>query len=94
VVAFVDQPGPRLGFAEFEVRGALGFDHVFGRAQPYPAVDLAAACGALDGDLIAAVDATVWSWPDTVITIAPLTATEPSPQPDPPMRRPLYLVSE
>jgi hypothetical protein len=43
--------------------------------------------------IAAVVDARVRSWPDTVITITPLTATEPSPQQDPPARRPLYLVS-
>jgi hypothetical protein len=37
-----------------------------------------------------AVDATVRSWPDTVTTITPLTAAEPTSQPT---RRRLYLVT-
>jgi hypothetical protein len=44
--------------------------------------------------IAAAVDASVRSWPENVVTVTPLTAAEPSPQqPDPPTRRPLYLVS-
>jgi hypothetical protein len=39
VVVFVDQTGPRLGFAEFAVRGALGFDHLGGHAQSDGPVD-------------------------------------------------------
>jgi hypothetical protein len=43
--------------------------------------------------IAAAVDANVRSWPEAVITVTPLTAAEPSPQPDPPARRPLCLVT-
>jgi hypothetical protein len=45
--------GPRLGFAEFAVRGTLGFDHVFGHAESDGAVDRSAVVGVLDDDLVA-----------------------------------------
>ena len=53
VVVFVHQTGPCLGFAEFAVRGTLGFDHVGGHAESDGTVDGPAVVGVLDGDLVA-----------------------------------------
>jgi hypothetical protein len=43
--------------------------------------------------IAASVDACVRMRPDAVVTVTPLTITEPSPQPDPPAKPTLHLVS-
>ena len=60
MVVVVDQVGPHLGFAELQVRGALGRDHVPWHAQRDAAIGRPPAVGELavvvvDGDLIAEV---------------------------------------
>jgi hypothetical protein len=58
VVVFVDHLVASLGFAELEVGGAFGRDHIAGHAQADGAVDGAAGTGdlvigVLNGDLVA-----------------------------------------